>query len=66
MMFNFMVMGLCQGGRIVLYDGNPLAPDVERLWQLAAEHHVTMFGASPTFVQMMIKAGVRPARARPC
>lgn len=62
MMFNFMVMGLCQGGRIVLYDGNPLAPDVERLWQLAAEHRVTMFGASPTFVQMMMKAGVRPAQ----
>lgn len=62
MMFNFMVMGLCSGGRIVLYDGNPLAPDVERLWQLAAEHRVTMFGASPTFVQMMIKAGVRPAQ----
>ncbi|KPU99490.1 acetoacetyl-CoA synthetase [Variovorax paradoxus] len=62
MMFNFMVMGLCSGGRIVLFDGNPLAPHVERLWQLAAEHHVTMFGASPTFVQMMIKAGVRPAK----
>ncbi|MCW5633475.1 MAG: acetoacetate--CoA ligase [Rubrivivax sp.] len=62
MMFNFMVMGLAAGGRIVLYDGNPLAPDVERLWQLAAEHRVTMFGASPTFVQMMMKAGVRPAQ----
>jgi acetoacetyl-CoA synthetase len=62
MMFNFMVMGLSQGGSIVLYDGNPLAPDPERLWQLAAEHRVTMFGASPTFVQMMIKAGVRPAQ----
>ncbi|MBC5762940.1 acetoacetate--CoA ligase [Ramlibacter albus] len=62
MMFNFMVMALSQGGSIVLYDGNPLAPQPERLWQIAAEHRVTMFGASPTFVQMMIKAGVRPAQ----
>lgn len=62
MMFNFMVMGLCSGGTIVLYDGNPLVPDVERLWKLAAEHRVTMFGASPTFVQLMMKANVRPSQ----
>ena len=62
MMFNFMVAGLSAGGRIVLYDGSPLAPDVEQLWKLAAENRVTMFGASPTFVQSMMKAGVRPAQ----
>lgn len=62
MMFNFMVMGLCAGGTIVLYDGNPMVPDVERLWKLAAEHRVTMFGASPTFVQLMMKANVRPSQ----
>ncbi|GMV56391.1 MAG: acetoacetate-CoA ligase [Betaproteobacteria bacterium] len=62
MMFNFVVMGLCAGGTIVLYDGNPMVPDVERLWKLAAEHRVTMFGASPTFVQLMMKANVRPSQ----
>jgi acyl-coenzyme A synthetase/AMP-(fatty) acid ligase len=30
------------------------------LWQLAADARATTFGASPTFVQMMRKAGIVP------
>ena len=62
MMFNIVVAGLCTGSAIVLYDGNPLIPEIEKLWQLAEATGVTMFGASPTFVGLMVKQEVRPAR----
>ena len=38
MMWNFLVGVLHTGASIVLYDGNPGYPDMERLWELAAEH----------------------------
>jgi len=60
MMFNALVSALLQGSSIVLYDGHPAHPTPELLWQLAAGARATSFGASPTFVQMMQKAGIVP------
>jgi acetoacetyl-CoA synthetase len=60
MMFNALVCALLQGASIVLYDGNPAYPSPDLLWRLAAEHRVTLFGASPTYVQQMQKAGLVP------
>jgi acetoacetyl-CoA synthetase len=44
----------------VIYDGHPASPDVDVLWRLASEAGATLFGASPTYVGMMQKAGVVP------
>ncbi|MGB8266795.1 MAG: acetoacetate--CoA ligase [Candidatus Velthaea sp.] len=60
MMFNALVAALLQGASIVLYDGHPAFPAPDRLWQLAASAGVTLFGASPTYVQQMQKAGLVP------
>jgi acetoacetyl-CoA synthetase len=60
MMFNALVSVLLQGTSIVLYDGHPTHPTPALLWQLAADAGATCFGASPTFVQMMQKAGIVP------
>ena len=60
MMWNILLAALFAGSAAVLYDGNPAHPGPEFLWQLAADTGTTSFGASPTFVQMMEKAGLRP------
>jgi len=60
MMFNALACALLQGASIVLYDGNPAYPAPDTLWQLAADTRVTLFGASPTYVQQMQKAGLVP------
>jgi acetoacetyl-CoA synthetase len=61
MMWNFLVSSLLLGVCPVLYDGNPLyPPDV--LWQLAAEAKVTLFGASPSFVDLMVRQEIVPGQ----
>jgi acetoacetyl-CoA synthetase len=61
MMWNALVSALLAGSTVVLYDGSPIHPGTDTLWALAAKAQVTHFGASPTFVQLMQKAGVKPA-----
>ncbi|WP_342514905.1 acetoacetate--CoA ligase [Sporosarcina sp. FSL K6-1522] len=59
-MFNLLVSGLITKSSIVLYDGNPVYPDAGRLWQIAEKTGTTMFGSSPSFVQIMNKVGISP------
>jgi acetoacetyl-CoA synthetase len=60
MMWNFLVSMLALGAVPVLYDGNPSHPDVDALWRVAQDSRAALFGASPTFVELMQKAGVVP------
>ncbi len=54
MMGPWMVLGtLLLGGRMVLYDGAPAFPQVDRLWQLCARHGVTLLGISPTVARLV-------------
>lgn len=64
MMWNFLVGVLLTPATIVLYDGNPGYPDLGRLWDLAAEAGVTVFGTSAAFLASCQKAGVRPREGR--
>ena len=59
-MWNILLSGLVAGSAVVLYDGNPMVPKADRLWELAAETGMTLFGASPTFLNGQMKAGIRP------
>ena len=61
MMWNFLVSSLLLGVRPVLYDGSPAYPEPDVLWQMAQDCDVTFFGASPSFVNLMSRAGVVPA-----
>jgi acetoacetyl-CoA synthetase len=60
MMWNFLVSSLLIGVRPVLYDGNPTYPSPDALWRLAQDADVSFFGASPSYVDLMVKAGVVP------
>jgi len=61
MMWNLLLSALLVGSAVVLYDGSPTSPDPSLLWRLAEETRATCFGASPTYVQLIEKAGVVPA-----
>ena len=60
MMYNIVVAALLNGAAAVQYDGSPVHPDLDLLWKMAADTKAMTFGASPTFVQMMEKAGLKP------
>jgi len=64
MMWNFLVGGLLTDATIVLYDGNPATPSLDRLWDLAAETGMTCFGTSAAYIAACMKSGVTPAEGR--
>lgn len=62
MMWNMLVSSLLVGAAIVLYDGHPLYPNEEVLWELAEKVDVTYFGTSAAYIGLMMKTGFRPNR----
>ena len=56
--------GLLVGATIVLFDGDPGAPDLGTLWRLAADTGVDVFGVSAPFLMSCRKAGVVPPAHR--
>jgi acetoacetyl-CoA synthetase len=62
MMWNFNVSVLLMGGCVVAYDGSPAHPAPDQLWRLAADHHVTLLGTSPGYLQACERHGVTPPR----
>jgi acetoacetyl-CoA synthetase len=60
MMWNWLVTVLASGATIVLYDGSPFHPDGNRLFSLADEAGLTLFGTSAKFIDAVAKAGLRP------
>jgi acetoacetyl-CoA synthetase len=61
MMWNLLVSGLAVGAAVVLYDGNPMHPAPDVLWQLAAEFGISSFGVSAPYLQACQKAGITPS-----
>ena len=61
MMWNWLVSALASGAAAVLYDGSPAHPDHNRLFDLADEAGVTLFGTSAKFIDACAKSGIRPA-----
>ncbi len=66
MMWNFLVGVLLTEAEIVLYDGNPGYPSLDRLWELASaeEAGVTTFGTSAAFITSCMKEGIEPVAGR--
>ena len=64
MMWNFLVSVLLTDAAIVLYDGNPGTPDLDRLWDLVEESQTTCFGTSASYIASCMKAGIEPAAGR--
>ena len=65
MMWNYMVSALALGSAVVLFDGDPGAPDLTELWRIAGSTGTTVFGVSAPFLMACRKAGVEPASEAP-
>ncbi|HEX7376192.1 MAG TPA: acetoacetate--CoA ligase, partial [Pirellulales bacterium] len=62
MMWNWLISGLAVGCTVVLYDGAPLSPKVDILFDMAERERVTIFGTSPKFLSTIEKVHVEPAK----
>jgi len=60
MMWNFLVSALLSDVVPVLYDGNPAYPQPDVLWKMVEDSGTALFGASPTYVAILQKAGIVP------
>jgi acetoacetyl-CoA synthetase len=64
MMWNLLTSGLLTDAAIVLYDGSPGQPDLNRLWELAADAGITCFGTSAAYISACMKAELEPRAGR--
>lgn len=63
MMGPWLVFGaLILGAALMVYDGAPDYPGVDRLWEMVARHRITHLGISPTLVRALIPHGEEPVR----
>ena len=60
MMWNWLFMGLGTGAGIVLFDGNPMHPTPDRLFDLADENQLTFLGVSAKYIDSIRKLGLHP------
>src|SRR5262249_5062613 len=60
MMWNWLVSGLATEATLILYDGSPLHPSPDALFELAAAERIDIFGTSAKFIDSVKKAGLRP------
>jgi len=65
MMWNWLVSGLAQRCTLVLYDGSPAYPEVDRLFRLAEETGIQVFGTSPKYLATCQKEGIRTSAKYP-
>jgi acetoacetyl-CoA synthetase len=61
MLWNALVSGLLVRSALVMFDGNPLYPDLREQWRMVEETKATLLGTSPAYLMACRKEGVRPA-----
>lgn len=62
MMWNLLVSGLLVGSTIVLYDGSPTLGRTDYLWQVVADHRVTVVGAGAGYWLACAKDELHPGK----
>lgn len=60
MMWHWMTSALAVGATVLLYEGAPLYPDFNRLWQVIATHRVSVFGTSAKYLDSLAKENFIP------
>lgn len=63
MMWNGTVAALLVGATVITIDGNPMYPDLEAQWRIAAETGTTVLGLGPAYIMGCAKAGLEPTEA---
>jgi acetoacetyl-CoA synthetase len=59
-MWNWLFMGLGTGASIVLFDGNPLFPNPQRLFDIAEQNQLTFLGVSAKYIDSIRKLNLKP------
>jgi acetoacetyl-CoA synthetase len=62
MMWNWLAGALASQATVVVYDGSPVHPTPNALFDLVDEFGITLFGTSAKFLDTARKAGVSPIR----
>jgi len=60
MMYNWLISSLAIGASIVLYDGSPILPKTDALWDLVDQLKITMFGTSAKWLSLMEERKIVP------
>lgn len=60
MMWNWLISSLAVGATIFLYDGNPLYPEPDRMFELIEKYKITIFGVSATYIHYLMGQGLKP------
>jgi len=60
MMWNWLVASLATGAGIVLFDGNPMYPGPERLFDIAEAEELTFLGVSAKYIDSIRKSELTP------
>lgn len=60
MMWNWHVSTLASGATLVIYDGSPMYPTAETLWELADHAEVSLFGTSAKYLEALQKQNISP------
>ncbi|MDD4952194.1 MAG: acetate--CoA ligase, partial [Desulfovibrionaceae bacterium] len=50
---------LMAGTTTVMYEGHPLYPQADRMWNIVAKHGVTVFYTTPTLIRMLMRFGTQ-------
>jgi acetoacetyl-CoA synthetase len=61
MMWNWLVCALGRGATIVLVDGSPGYPDIDRLWTMTKDERLSFLGVSAALIDTWRRAELRPA-----
>ncbi|XP_067650701.1 acetoacetyl-CoA synthetase-like [Haliotis asinina] len=62
MMWNWLVSVLAVGAAIVLYDGSPLVPHPNVLWDLVDQIGITVLGTGAKWLSVLEEKGVKPGQ----
>jgi acetoacetyl-CoA synthetase len=60
MMWNWLVSALASKSTLLLYDGSPVEPDGNILFDYADAEGMTLFGASAKYIDALAKSGIKP------
>ncbi|KAM5238505.1 acetoacetyl-CoA synthetase isoform 2-T2 [Ctenodactylus gundi] len=60
MMWNWMVSALATGASVVLYDGSPLVPTPNVLWDLVDRIGITILGTGAKWLSVLQEKGMKP------
>jgi acetoacetyl-CoA synthetase len=63
MMWNWLVASLATGAGIVLFDGNPMYPNPERLFDIAEKEELTFLGVSAKYIDSLRKIELKPSHS---